>query len=149
MKSPLDLGPLSESTVGLETVLDKENGIIVNNNIIKEHPDLAVFSNRQKTQAGGRSGKDFLSPYKRYKLLKPYLDSINNKESDKAEERTDNVRLKSIQDHFQKLTDMTPTKKEEVVVEDVKEEDDVEEEEAAWNTEDKVETENDDGGSSA
>jgi len=123
LKSPLDLGPLSESTVGLETVLDKENGIIVNNNIIKEHPDLAVFSNRQKTQAGGRSGKDFLSPYKRYKLLKPYLDSINNKESDVAEERTDNVRLKSIQDHFQKLTDMTPTKKEEVVVEDVKEED--------------------------
>merc|ERR1711874_639194 len=95
---------------------------IVNNNIIKEHPDLAVFSSREPTQVGGKSGKDFLSPYKRYKLLKPYLDSINNKESDAAEERTDNVRLKSIQDHFQKLTDMTPTKKDEVVVEDVKEE---------------------------
>lgn len=121
LTSPLDLGGLADCATQLETVLGKEIIKSVNNNILKKRPELLVFAENKKEEKTGVP-KEFLSPYHRFKLLKPYLDSIS-KESEDDGTRTKQDRMSSIKEHFQKLTDMTPTKKKEEApppVEDVK-----------------------------
>ena len=56
----------------------------------------------------------------RYVLLAPYLRSLESAEQSESE----NVRLDSIREHFDKLTEMTPTKP---VIKEVTEEEEKEE----------------------
>ena len=49
----------------------------------------------------------FYSPYQRYKMLKPYLDSLKNQD-EKKPKLSDEDRIKSIKEHFDALTSLTP-----------------------------------------
>merc|ERR1719420_1358850 len=65
----------------------------------------------------------FVSPFQRYTMLKPYLESIEKEEADPNDNSTSNedIRIDSIKKHFEKLTEMTPKriiKKVEVELEE-------------------------------
>ena len=129
LESPLDLAHFSELGK-LETVLTKQM-VIPHSSLVKKKPDLSVFGK-------GRVSKEskawqFVSPYQRFALLKPYLDSLNAND-DKKEEvdglagvpvvRTEmeNIRIQSIKKVFDELTEATPKRVEKKYVEEEEEE---------------------------
>jgi len=137
LQSPLDLSHLEEAGE-LETVV-KNKFTFANNNLVKRKPDLSVFASTKPVTTA--SLVQFVSPYQRYTLLKPYLDSLEKQQGD-ANDNTEkngvanneNVRMDSIKKHFEKLTEMTPKRvdKKAIVEED-------EEEEVALSSDEEVE----------
>ena len=105
----LDLRHL-EDVGDLETVLQKKVSF-ANNNLSKVKPDLSVFA-KQKPIKSKPSRHEFVSPHQRYVLMRPYLESLekvnDSKEEDSNKPTNDNIRLDSIRQHFEKLTEMTP-----------------------------------------
>jgi len=105
----LDLRHL-EDAGDLETVLQKKVSF-ANNNLSKVKPDLSVFA-KQKPIKSKPSRHEFVSPHQRYVLMRPYLESLekvnDSKEEDSNKPTNDNIRLDSIRQHFEKLTEMTP-----------------------------------------
>jgi exosome complex exonuclease RRP6 len=93
LKCPLDLGPLADGAAGITTLIDRSVDRIVRKfkpaaqparPLVKAKADLAVFSGRSKTvkasSDGLKAGVQFVSPFRRYELLRPYLDSIEQQE---------------------------------------------------------------------
>ena len=105
----LDLRHLEDSG-DLETVIKKRVSF-ANNNLSKAKPDLSVFA-KQKPKKSKPSSHEFVSPHQRYVLMRPYLESLekveDSKEEDNDKPTNDNIRLDSIRQHFEKLTEMTP-----------------------------------------
>ena len=88
-------------------------------NVTKDIPDLSVFA-KQREKKSSEAVVEFVSPYQRYVLLAPYLRSLETSESS-DQPASEDVRLDSIRQHFDKLTEMTPTqasKKAEEAVEE-------------------------------
>ena len=135
LRSPLDLGPIAE---GGSTLFDDDRFLgkkIKRSKIYtKEKADIELFNSPATFVAPKMSLKQFLSPYQRYLMLKPYLELINSKgsadEAKEAENKTDEDRVKSIRAHFESLTAMTseeysaegPTNEQKDAVEDEEEE---------------------------
>jgi hypothetical protein len=96
LKCPLDLGPLADGAAGVTTLIDRSVDRIVRKfkpaaqparPLLKAKADLAVFSGRSKTVKSSSdglkaapAGVQFVSPFRRYELLRPYLDSIEQQE---------------------------------------------------------------------
>jgi hypothetical protein len=93
LKCPLDLGPLTDGAAGITTLIDRSVDRIVRKfkpaaqparPLVKAKADLAVFSGRSKTVKASSDGLkaevQFVSPFRRYELLRPYLDSIEQQE---------------------------------------------------------------------
>ena len=76
-------------------------------NITKDIPDLSVFA-KQREKKSSEAVVEFVSPYQRYVLLAPYLRSLETPETS-DQPASEDVRLDSIRQHFDKLTEMTPT----------------------------------------
>jgi len=138
LKCPMDLSNMTELGSGLPTMV--KGGTITpfmpqinNNNLAKKRSSLGIFDGKKKSVKP--LDIQFVSPFKRYSLLKPYLESIKpSAETPESQApRTDDLRLASIHQHFQRLTEMTPKPKK---VEKVEEEED--EEEAADISDDEV-----------
>merc|ERR1719419_545689 len=132
LQSPLDLSHLEDSG-DLETVV-KNKFTFANNNLLKSKPDLSVFGcEKPKVR---RTPVNFVSPYQRYTLLKPYLKSLEVADGNVNVSTPDNenLRLDSIKQHFEKLDEMTPKR---VVKKPVVEE--AEEEEVPDSSDDEVE----------
>eukprot|EP00092_Neocalanus_flemingeri_P021730 GFUD01023573.1.p1 GENE.GFUD01023573.1~~GFUD01023573.1.p1 ORF type:complete len:902 (-),score=286.05 GFUD01023573.1:77-2782(-) len=128
LQSPLDLSHL-EDAGDLDTVV-KNKFTFANNNLVKSKPDLSVFSSSKPVTRS--SLVQFVSPFQRYTLLKPYLDSLEKQEdetnanTEKNEVRSnENIRMDSIKEHFEKLTEMTPKPKKKKVIVDDEDEDEV------------------------
>jgi hypothetical protein len=94
LKCPLDVGPLAELGP-VSCLVDRQLDRIVRKfqpagvRLRKTQPDLAVFGvSRDNKKAAVAASKEensavrvqFVSPFKRYQLLKPYLDSIERQE---------------------------------------------------------------------
>ena len=105
----LDLRHL-EDAGELETVIRKSISF-TNNNISKAKPDLSVFA-KQKPKKSNSCIPDFVSPHQRFVMMRPYLESLekinNSKEEENNKPSNDNIRLDSIRQHFDKLSEMTP-----------------------------------------
>ena len=131
----LDLSHLEDSGQ-LDTIVTNNTNTFTyaNNNLMKEQPDLVVFSQNKSSSRSESSEKSigsFVSPFQRYTLLQPYLQSLDqkvrSKEEGKAESKVgqENLRLDSITKHFEKLTEMTPKRAEKKNVQEEVEENDV------------------------
>merc|ERR1712130_817716 len=124
LQSPLDLSHLEDSGE-LETVV-KNKFTFANNNLVKSKPDLSVFDNSKTITR--TSLVTFVSPFQRYTLLKPYLESIEKERRDPNENSRshEDIRIDSIKKHFDKLTEMTPKRvvKKTLIEEDEEKEDD-------------------------
>merc|ERR1712106_1144092 len=95
----------------------------------------------------GRSSKpvtraslvQFVSPFQRFTLIKPYLESLEKQHGDAndntEEASNENIRMDSIKKHFEKLTEMTPKR----VTKKVYREDEEEEDEVALSSDEEVE----------
>ncbi len=115
---------------------------------LKDKPDLNIFDATSKQNKTSKSSKksevkcSFLSPYLRYKMLKPYLKHVKEQEGEdgggsKPDQHSEQI--KQIREHFDALTAMTPAElageteeqkdKEEAEAEEVEMEKDEEEEE--------------------
>ena len=76
---------------------------------VKDIPDASVFSSPREEKKGKvEAVSDFLSPYLRYKMLKPYLKYVRSQEDGQREENTHSDQVRSIREHFDALTAMTP-----------------------------------------
>ena len=115
----LDLCHL-EDAGELKTVLDKKaQPLRDQSNITKDRPDLSVFAKQREKKAREEAAVEFVSPYQRYVLLAPYLRSLEPSDQPASED----LRLESIRQHFDKLTEMTPTQaSKKVEVEEEQEE---------------------------
>ena len=106
----LDLCHL-EDAGDLKTVLSNKKTVAQplrdQGNITKDIPDLSVFA-RQREKKSSEAVVEFISPYQRYVLLAPYLRSLETTETS-DQPASEDVRLDSIKQHFDKLTEMTPT----------------------------------------
>lgn len=109
----LDLSRLESLTTRDRDLLDVvANSEALSQLTIKSKPDLVVFERRQGPPTTSKSLQQaFLSPYLRYRMLKPYLrhmqqDGVNAAEGSDKDEHADRVR--SIREHFDALTAMTP-----------------------------------------
>ena len=107
----LELGHL-EDAGDLGTVINKKVSFTNNNTtLIKSKPDLSVFAQQKQKNSKAKIG-EFVSPYQRYVLMKPYLESIEKAQdtSNVSDNKpsNDDIRLDSIKQHFEKLTEMTP-----------------------------------------
>ena len=106
----LDLCHL-EDAGELKTVLNNKKvdvqPIRDQSNVTKDIPDLSVFA-KQREKKSSEAVVEFVSPYQRYVLLAPYLRSLETSESS-DHPASEDVRLDSIRQHFDKLTEMTPT----------------------------------------
>jgi len=127
----LDLSHLEDSGQ-LDTIVTNNTNTFTyaNNNLMKEQPDLVVFNQNRSSsrpQSSTRSIGSFVSPFQRYTLLQPYLQSLDQKESSKEESKVgqENLRLDSITKHFEKLTEMTPKRAERKNVQEEVEENNV------------------------
>ena len=87
-------------------------------NITKNTPDLSVFA-KQRAKKSSEAVVEFVSPYQRYVLLAPFLRSLETSDQPASED----VRLDSIRQHFDKLTEMTPTQASKKVEEQEEESD--------------------------
>ena len=108
----LDLCHL-EDVGDLKTVLDNKKVVVTQplrdqSNITKDIPDLSVFA-KQREKKSSEAVVEFVSPYQRYVLLAPYLRSLETPETS-DQPASEDVRLDSIKQHFDKLTEMTPTR---------------------------------------
>merc|ERR1719318_370543 len=132
LQSPLDLSHLEDSG-DLDTVV-KNKFTFANNNLVKSKPDLSVFhTSKAVTRA---SLVSFVSPFQRYTLLKPYLDSLETPQEEvEGVTNNENIRMDSIKKHFEKLTEMTPKR----VVKKTAVEEDEEEAEVALSSDEEVE----------
>merc|ERR1719233_2706951 len=137
LESPLDLSHLEDSGE-LDTVV-KNKFTFANNNLVKSKPDLGVFdSSKPVTRA---SLVQFVSPFQRYTMLKPYLESIEKEKGDPKDitggtsTSNENVMIDSIKKHFDKLTEMTPKR----VVKKVQVEEEEDEDEVALSSDEEVE----------
>jgi len=132
LQSPLDLSHLEDSG-DLDTVV-KNKFTFANNNLVKSKPDLSVFhTSKAVTRA---SLVSFVSPFQRYTLLKPYLDSLETPQEEvEGVTNNENIRMDSIKKHFEKLTEMTPKR----VVKKIAVEEDEEEAEVALSSDEEVE----------
>jgi len=132
LQSPLDLSHLEDSG-DLDTVV-KNKFTFANNNLVKSEPDLSVFHTSKPVTRS--SLVQFVSPFQRYTLLKPYLDSLE-KPQEEVEGVTNNehIRMDSIKKHFEKLTEMTPKR----VLKKTAVEDDEEEADVALSSDEEVE----------
>ena len=121
LKCPLDFSNIQrndEQIVDLPVLIEKATGsenLASNAKIqvpFKEKPELDIFSTKKRHNMNGINTdiSIFLSPFQRLQLLKPYLEAIAIKqEGIKPEDvRSDQDRIKSIKDHFDALTAMTP-----------------------------------------
>jgi len=133
-QSPLDLSHLEESG-DLETVV-KNKFTFANNNLLKDSPELSVFSYEKRRKRPNLVS--FISPYQRYTLLKPYLASLERSSGDPNDNQGaaqgGDINISSIKEHFEKLTEMTPTRVTKKV-----EEEEEEKEESAPSSDDEVE----------
>merc|ERR550539_968869 len=106
----LDLCHL-EDAGDLKTVMDNKKVVAQplrdQSNFTKDIPDLSVFA-KQREKKSSEAVVEFVSPYQRYVLLAPYLRSLETSESS-DQPASEDVRLDSIRQHFDKLTEMTPT----------------------------------------
>ena len=106
----LDLCHL-EDAGDLKTVLSNKKTVAQplrdQSNITKDIPDLSVFA-KQREKKSSEAVVEFVSPYQRYVLLAPYLRSLETPETS-DQPASEDVRLDSIRQHFDKLTEMTPT----------------------------------------
>ena len=120
LKSPLDLGEHSLTLGGPVFLGGKGRLDPVRKVPIKDKPALSVFDSARSNRAERRGNNTkvgeapqkvaagFLSPYQRYQMLKPYLQFLNKKDSDKDDSSVSDIdRVKSIQEHFEALTAMT------------------------------------------
>jgi len=118
----LDLNHL-EDAGELDTVINKKVSI-GNNNLSKSKPDLPVFA-KQRGSKQKPNVVEFMSPYQRFVMMKPYLDGLeeakNVDQRDNNKSSSNDIRIDSIRQHFEKLTEMTP-KAAEKKNEDAKEE---------------------------
>merc|ERR1719154_962996 len=126
LQSPLDTSHL-EDAGELDTGV-KNKFTFANNNLVKKKPDLSVF--RRTGPVTRASLVEFVSPYQRFTLLKPYLDNIEKQQGDGDDNTKEtgekNIRMDSIKAHFEKLTEMTPKRVEKKAhVEEEEEEEDV------------------------
>ena len=107
----LDLCHL-EDAGDLKTILQNKKTVAQplrdQGNITKDIPDLSVFA-RQREKKSSEAVVEFISPYQRYVLLAPYLRSLETPETS-DQPASEDVRLDSIKQHFDKLTEMTPTR---------------------------------------
>ena len=117
----LDLCHL-EDAGDLKTVLDNKETVARQlrdqSNITKDSPDLSVFA-KQREKKSSEAVVEFVSPYQRYVLLAPYLRSLETSDQPASED----VRLDSIRQHFDKLTEMTPSQASKKVEEEEAESD--------------------------
>merc|ERR1711915_42737 len=118
----LDLNHL-EDAGELDTVIQKKVSI-ANNNLDKTKPDLSVFA-KQRGSKQKPNVVEFMSPYQRFVMMKPYLDGLEEAKNVNVQENNkssnNDIRIDSIRQHFEKLTEMTPKaadKKSEEVKED-------------------------------
>jgi len=121
LQSPLDLSHLEDSG-DLETVV-KNKFTFANNNLLKPKPDLSVFGCEKPIVK--QCPVNFVSPYQRYTLLKPYLKSLEVADGNVNVSTPDNenLRLDSIKQHFERLDEMTPKRvAKKPVVEEAEEE---------------------------
>ncbi|XP_023327767.1 exosome component 10-like [Eurytemora carolleeae] len=141
LKCPLELSNLSELGTGLKTLVSKQGEIMefspkMNNNLIKKKSSLGVFDvkdeekkkKKKKEKKKKNEIEKFISPFQRYQMLRPYLESLKKSdEPDSANQqvKSADVRLESIKLHFQKLTDMTPKPKKVEIEEEEEEEEEV------------------------
>lgn len=117
LKCPLDLGPITELTGSSSRSFMHTSQTVTT----KPTSSLALFSQNARSRIASKSCSEkvkvFLSPYKRYQLLKPYLEHMNARSEHEAATTDDKIR--SIRDHFDSLTAMTaeeyaaPTEQEE------------------------------------
>ena len=93
LKCPLDLGPVTELTGSSSRSFTSKSKVVTT----KTSSSLAVFS-RNVTDSTFCSEKVrvFLSPYKRYQLLKPYLEHMNARSEEEAD--TTDQKIRSIRD---------------------------------------------------
>jgi len=111
LKCPLDMSNWDPENYdeGLEVLLDKTDMKTEASTSIqaKEKAHINAFDN-QINREGNKLNKVFLSPFERYKMLKPYMDSMNTAAPKTGEIVTDEDRIKSIKQHFDTLTALTP-----------------------------------------
>ena len=106
LQSPLDLSHLEDS--GDLDIVVKNKFTFANNNIVKSKPDLSVFHTISKPVTRS-SLVHFVSPFLRFTLLKPYLDSLEKSQEEvEGVTNSENIRMDSIEKHFEKLTETTP-----------------------------------------
>ena len=91
---------LNNKKVDIQPIRDQSN-------VTKDIPDLSVFA-KQREKKSSEAVVEFVSPYQRYVLLAPYLRSLETPETS-DQPASEDVRLDSIRQHFDKLTEMTPT----------------------------------------
>ena len=105
LKCPLDLGPITELTGSSGRSLTRASRTVTT----KSTSSLALFSHDLRSGTGSKYCSEkvrvFLSPYKRYQLLKPYLEHMNARSEQEAATTDDKIR--SIREHFESLTAMT------------------------------------------
>ncbi len=105
LRCPLDLDPITELT-GSQNVTSSTKSSAAMDGLLKSTPSIAAFTSRKSPESGsGRDVKVFLSPYKRYLMLKPYLEYMKS-DKEKTTASTDE-RIQSIKSHFEELTAMT------------------------------------------
>ena len=124
LRCPLDLVHLSVDNADnstdfpkLDVLLDTPEAVsevlVV---LSKNDASIKAFAKKQDDNVKfvSKNNKCFLTPYERYKLLNPYLNSIKDNKKDeasttkKASADSDADRIKSIKEHFDTLTKMTP-----------------------------------------
>ena len=108
LKCPLDMSHWGqEEELDLKVFLENDQ-IEVNESackaLKKSAPCVLALNKSRVTES--TLEKTFLSPYQRYKMLRPYLDSM--KKGEKSSAITDEDRIKSIKEHFDALTALTP-----------------------------------------
>lgn len=102
LKCPLDMSHWGQEE-DLEVILGKDVAIDCEPIVkAKLKAQVEAFSFEGNTSAT-KLQKSFLSPFLRYKMLKPYLKAINDEKSSEKEV-SDQDRINSIKEHFDALT---------------------------------------------
>ena len=87
--------------------------------LLKEPAKIVAFEKKSKADTPLRVALNivFLRPFERYKMLKPYLNSLNAEKSadNQNQVQSDEDRIKSIKQHFDALTALTPQDMEETL----------------------------------
>ena len=87
-------------------MLDQDLAAQISSNVqLKAKASVMAFDGYKSEES--KLDKVFYSPYQRYKMLKPYLDSLKNQD-EKKPKISDEDRIKSIKEHFDALTSLTP-----------------------------------------
>jgi len=71
----------------------------------KKAPSIGLFNARSDEETSTANLKNFLTPFQRFQLLRPYMRALNDNQENRS--RTDEERMKSIREHFDALTAMT------------------------------------------